>query len=452
MEAPALVAPPTLREADLQSSRSVLGPIVFYGTLGLLLFGPLAFGAVESWSIFVLQAGATVLFLLWAMWQAASGELRILGSPLFLPMLAFAILVAVQLATGRTSYPWETKSIALLYCTYGLICFLTVQILRQQSQVEAAAWLVSGYGAALAIFALIQSFASNGKLYWLRKPSAGGWIYGPYVNHNHYAGLMEMLIPIPLVVALVPSVPMARRGAAGVAAALMASTVFLSGSRGGMVALAVEMVILAGVLARRGKGRKLGLVLGAFVVLVVVLLTWLGGGELTTRLASMRPDAHPDVSGTMRLNIDRDAVKMFTSKPVLGWGLGVFPTIYPQYRSFYTSLFVNQAHNDYLQLLVEMGALGFAAMLWFIGISYYRGIRKMGNWSRDPNGAVALAALLGITGILVHSWLDFNLQIPANAAFFYVLCVVAAMKPRFGTSSRMRARRHRPDSEGQLSA
>jgi O-antigen ligase len=416
------------------------------------LFGPLAFGTVEPWSMFTLEAGAAVLFVLWAVGQAASGELRILGSPLFLPMLAFAVLIGVQLATGRTSYRYTTQSNALLYCAYGLLCFLTVQSLCRGSQIKVLAWILSAYSAALALFALIQGVSSNGKLYWLRTPRSGGWIYGPYVNHNHYAGLMEMLLPIPLVVALAHSVPTPRRVAAAVAAALIASTIFLSGSRGGMLAFAVEMVILLAILVRRGSSRKVAIILGAFLLLVVGLLTWLGGGELTARMASLRPDVHADVSGAMRFNIDRDALKMFARKPVLGWGLGVFPIIYPQFRSFYTNVFVNQAHNDYLQLLVETGALGFAAMLWWVTVCYYRGIKKLGNWTKDPNGAVTLAAVLGITGILVHSFVDFNLQIPANAAFFYVLCVVAAMKPRFGTFSRIRTRRHRTEAEGQLSA
>jgi hypothetical protein len=53
----------------------------------------------------------------------------------------------------------------------------------------------------MAMFALLQSLSSPDKLYWFRTPRSGGWIYGPYVNHNHYAGLMEMLFPIPLVFA-----------------------------------------------------------------------------------------------------------------------------------------------------------------------------------------------------------------------------------------------------------
>jgi hypothetical protein len=72
---------------------------------------------------------------------------------------------------------------------------------------------------------------------------------------------------------------------------------------------------------------------------------------------------------------------------------------------------------------------------------YSKARKKLANWQADTNGAVALAAMLGVTGILVHSFLDFNLQIPANAALFYVLCVVAAMEPRFGFSRRKPTRR-----------
>jgi hypothetical protein len=80
-------------------------------------------------------------------------------------------------------------------------------------------------------------------------------------------------------------------------------------------------------------------------------------------------------------------------------------------------------------------------MLWFVGSACYFGIRKVGNWTKDPNGGVALAALLGVTGILVHSFVDFNLQIPANAALFYTLCTLAALPARFGSFTRMRRQR-----------
>jgi O-antigen ligase len=420
----------------------VLDPVLFYGVFGLSLFGPLAFGAVEAWSISILQVGAGLLFVVWAARQVAAGELEIMGNPLFWPMLLFAGLILWQLATGRTAYHAATFSSAMLYCAYGLVCFLVVQSLRKTSQVKALAWMFGGYGFAISMFALMQSLASNGKLYWLRTAQSDGWIYGPYVNHNHYAGLMEMLTPIPLVISLAGGVRGPRRVLAALTAAVMASTIFLSGSRGGMVAFAAQMALLATFLIKRRESWKATVALGFFLMVALGLLAWLGGGELAERMTSIHSAARTELSGGTRLKIDGDALRMFAQKPVLGWGLGVFGEVYPQFSSFPSNMPVGMAHNDYLQLLAEMGALGFATVLWFLLTVYASALKKLRQRQLDTNSAVTLAAVLGISGILVHSFVDFNLQIPANAALFYALCVVAAMKPHFDARHRPRRNRH----------
>jgi O-antigen ligase len=364
--------------------------------------------------------------------QVMRGGVEIVENPLFAPILFFASLILWQLAAGRTAYRADTFSTALLYCTYGLLSFLMVQCLRRTSQVKVLAWVFSGYGFMVALFALMQGIAPNGKLYWLRSLPSGGWIYGPFVNHNHYAGLMEVLTPIPLVISLADNVRDSRRALAAVAAAVMASTIFLSGSRGGMAAFGTQMALLAGVLITRRKNRKVALVLGAFLIVALALMAWLGGGELVERLVSMHEGTRAELSGGTRLTIDRDALKIFIQKPVLGWGLGTFSDIYPQFSHLSTNLQVGPAHNDYLQLLVEMGTLGFATMLWFLLTLFGSGFRKLKHFPADAITTLTLAAALGVTGILVHSVVDFNLQIPANAALFYVLCTVAAMEPHFG--------------------
>lgn len=406
-----------------------LDSILLYGLCGVLLFGPLAFGAVEYWSIFVFEISVAILFILWLVELVRSSELRITPNALFLPMLAFAALIAIQLAAGRSAYSAETLSQGLLYCAYGGLSFLAAQCIRRTSQVKILAWILSGFGCAIAFFALLQGITPNGRLYWLRTPQLGGWIYGPYVNHNHYAGLMEMLVPIPLVFCLTHHAYGTRKWAAAIAATLMAATIFSSGSRGGMLALAVEIVLLILVTEARRRSLKPTLALGAFLLLVLGLGVWLGGGEIAKRVATIRSDTRTELSGGMRIAIDRDGLRMFLRKPILGWGLGNFSVVYPQFRSFYTNFFINEAHNDYLQLLVEMGALGFAIMLWFLALLYRNSLNKLHDWTVSINGAVSLAALLGCTGILVHSFVDFNLQVPANAALFYVLCTIAVAEP-----------------------
>jgi O-antigen ligase len=119
---------------------------------------------------------------------------------------------------------------------------------------------------------------------------------------------------------------------------------------------------------------------------------------------------------------------MFAARPILGWGLGNFTVAYPQYKTFYTNLFVNAAHNDYLQALTETGVLGFVAIIWFLVALYRTALKKLRSLPRGLTQAATLAALLGISGILVHSFSDFNLQVPANAAIFYVLCAIAGIQ------------------------
>ena len=431
-----------------ESRSAQLDVFVLYGTFGLLMFGPLAFGAVEPWSTFILETGSAFLALLWLCKQWRAGELTIQWNPLFLPMAGFGFLILLQIVLNASRYRHDTISTALLYCAYAMLCFLSGQTLLRSSQARKIALILALYGFAVAAFALLQGIAPNGKLYWLRQPSMGGWIYGPYVNHNHYAGLMELLVPVPLVLSLTRLAGEKERVAAGVAAAIMVGTVFLSGSRGGMLAIFVELVVFAVVLlrqrvdlVRQKKGMRIALNMAAFAVVLVALLAWLGGKELTARVSSISVETRTELSGGMRLSIDRDALRMFRNKPVLGWGLGAFPVVYPQFRSFYTNFFVNEAHNDYLQLLCEMGLLGFGTTVWFLIVLYRRALGKIGNWMSEVSGAVTLACTLGFTGILVHSLFDFNLQIPANAALFYVLCTIAAAPPLL-----QRSRKRRPVS------
>jgi len=419
------------------SSSTLLG-----GATVVLLLAPLAFGAVEPWAIFLLEASAAALLLAWGFRQWASRELTVAPHPLYGPMLAFGALVAVQRLAGITAYKHVTYSLLLLYFGYGMLAFVVTQTLRRSSQLRPLAWVVCGYGALLASFSLLQGIAPNGKLYWIWPLEQGGLIYGPYVNHNHYAGLMEMLTPFPLVLALSRHARGNRKLVVAGIAALMAGTIFLSGSRGGMLAFGVQVIVLAVLLRPQRGAWKQPLALGVFLAVMIGFLIWIGGNELTRRLVSIQSETRQELTGGVRLTIDRDCLRMLREKPFLGWGLGTFPVVYPQFRSFYTSFFVNQAHNDYLQLLVETGIAGFAIALWFQVLTFRRAWAKLENWTETVNGTLTVAALLGCIGILVHSFLDFNLQIPANAALFYVLCAIAASDPLQESQRRRNRRRN----------
>lgn len=386
---------------------------ILCGICALLVFAILSFGAVEAWSISILEIGLAVLFLAWASRQLFSGEVKIQASPLYLPAVLFGLVVALQLSFNLTAYRYATVVASLEYVAYGMLLFLTVQGLRNVQCAKMVIWIFVMFGFALAMFALIQNLSSNGKIYWLRLPHNGGSFFGPYVNRDHYAGLMEMLCPVPIVLGLSALLHGTKRVLVSFAGVVMAGSIVLSQSRAGAASFLVEMALLFGLLLGSRRRTRVAAAIGAVCLMVIAFAAWFGTVELWHRFSNLQD--------WMRFAIFKDGLRMFWHKPILGWGLGTFTTVYPQFRSFYTNLFVNAAHNDYIQALVETGIVGFAAILWFVIAIYRGGLRNLTSWSRSWSRTLGLAALTGCTGILVHSALDFNLQIPANACVFYLL-------------------------------
>jgi O-antigen ligase len=292
-----------------------------------------------------------------------------------------------------------------------------------------------------AFFALAQDLTSNSKLFWLRSPRFHGAIYGSYVNRDHYAGLLEMLVPIPLALSMSHLLRGGKQILVAFCAVLMASTIFLCGSRGGMITFVLEMVLLAVLILGKRRNPRALLGYAAICVFILALISFSSKGQVIGRIGDLNPGIRPQIT--------KDSLKMFLQRPVWGWGLGTFPTVYPRYRSFYTNLFINEAHNDYAQLLTETGLLGFTLAIWFLTGVYRRGLLASQRWQNHWDGTVSLGALIGCTGILLHSFVDFNLQIPANAALFYVLCALAAAEPM---AEALFTRRTRPKALDSVEA
>jgi O-antigen ligase len=422
------------REHDPEGT---IASVTFLGWLGLLMFGPVAFGAVESWSILILEMGSTALLILWLANEVRRDALIFRYNPLFLPAACFGLLVFAQVGLRWSTYPYATWVEAQKYVAYGALLLLAVQLLVTAERTMLALKALAGFGALLAFLSLVQSLSWNGKILWLRTPRAAGLVYGPYVNHNHYAGLMEMLWPIPLLLAFDESRNSAQRLLIGLGAVLMSATIFLSRSRGGMIAFVVQIAILLFALRRRSRRLK-GILIAALVIMSFA--AWINYRGVATSLGTLRTPSAPSVSGN-RVAILKDSLQMVRVHPLLGWGLDVFPTAYPRFRSFYTDFFVNEAHNDYLQVLVETGLVGFGLVLWFLVVWWRRAWHNLRHSADSTARRATLAALIGCCGLLTHSFLDFNLHIPANAALFYVLCGIAAQKTESRNLSQPTRRR-----------
>jgi O-antigen ligase len=168
-------------------------------------------------------------------------------------------------------------------------------------------------------------------------------------------------------------------------------------------------------------------------------------GQVSKRLATVAEiPTKPEATFAERWLVSSDSTRILADHPWMGVGLGSFSVAYPQYQSFATDLLWDHAHNDYAEALAETGAAGgvliAAAVVMFFLLAFGRVRERLENEA----GWIQMGAAIGCCGLLVHGLGDFNLHIPANAAWF---AVCAAISTQPSNSRRMRKSRH-PVGEG----
>ncbi len=402
------------------------------GLLAVLVAAPLAFGAVEPWAWAALLVASFALLVLWAIGSARQGELNVRLSPLYLPAGLFLALGVAQLCSGTTLDAYATRESILKLVTALVIFFVAGQVFAHAPD---DAWkelglVVTLYAFALGLLAVLQFFSSHNLIYWsVRSP---GWTFGPYVNHNDYAGLMEMLVPVAAGYALSRPRPDQRRALLAFALPLPVASALLSGSRGGFVALLIEALVFGWILWRRsgGSGSRVRAMLPVGLAAAALLFFWMAPNRLVRRLEALATAARDTrITLAERELAARDTLRIFRDYPWMGIGLGSFSTAFPQYRSFPTDLEWAHAHNDYAEALAETGLAGGALMALALAMFFRLAFQKNSAGRPEQAAWMRLGAGVGCCGLLVHSLVDFNLHIPANTLWFAV-CVALATASR----------------------
>jgi O-antigen ligase len=238
------------------------------------------------------------------------------------------------------------------------------------------------------------------------------------------------------------------------AVAIMGIAIILTNSRGGMLSLVAEimfLVLVSGIVGWRGGRKEEGtslarrLVLRAAVgfAIVLVLFTsviFFGGEDALNRLVGTVSAEDPT---TGRVHFWRGTLGIITAHPFIGVGLGAFSLAYSQYDTSTGKLFrLEQAHNDYLQMLSDAGIVGALLGLCFVVVLFWAGFRRMQSQSSFRRG-VALGALAGCFAVLVHSFFDFPLHTVANALLFLMLAALATLNGRVEQPIRRRRQHQR---------
>jgi len=395
------------------------------GICCLLAFAVLSFGAVEEWSQAVLAVGASLLLVFWAvrLYYRKADQLYI--PPEIFPFAAFALVALLQVVFHRTASRYFTRIELQLLLAYLIVVFLMSQAYSRTKHWRGYFWFLMSFGFFVSILAILQYLTFNGKLYWVRTMQNGGIPFGPYVNRNHFAGFAELIIPVALVPLLLGKVRRERLFLVALFALLPIVALLLSASRGGIVSFAVQILILFSLLLIR-RVRSRHMIAGGLVVLCAMMaVSWIGVQEVLERFSGMQT---MEVTGNKRASMREDTWRIFLDHPLLGTGLGTLEIVFPPYDSLYDGRVVDHAHNDYVEALAETGVVGGLCCAWFLGVVLLHSLSGLTEPRSSFGLVLNLSGLIACVGMLVHSLVDFNLHIPANALLFFVSAHLAVVR------------------------
>ena len=454
-------------------------PRLVRALVALTLAAPLPFGAVAGWASAIVAVASGALLLAWGV-GALAGRTVVPRPSRFVwwSVLAFALAVlwAVLQTVGFTPEPWHHElwrdtAEALGTPYHGAVSLDPATSREGIVRIVACAgafWLALQYGrdrwrawyalqalavgsTCYALYGLAVTLSGARVILWFEKTANVDAVTATFVNQNSfatYAGIGLLCTTAVLRRRFVGGL----EGIAGVRERLrlllgelvprywlflacwlaLASALLLSLSRGGVAATAVALLAFLWVLpASRGVRARTLLLRTVGPVLVGAALLLLGGEGMERRLWEAGPDWEK------RLEIYSQTVKAIEDAPLLGTGLGTYASVYRSYRTEDVRPGVHMAHNDYLELALELGIPAAAVLVLsvvMLALVCVRGVRVRRADIEIPAAGVAVCTLVGI-----HALVDFSLQIPAVAITFALVLGVAVAQSRRSDRSPRRA-------------
>jgi len=405
---------------------------------GIIIFSILSFGAVEIWSSAIMKASVFTLMIIYLIWGRTDTPLQISKEEKYMivALFGFLVYVVVQMipfpsiilkylspesfniysyyttdkdpTMSISLYAYKTGIEFLMMLTYSLFFIVLAFSIKDMSTLQRMLKILVYFGFGLAIFAIIQKATWNGKLYWLRELTMqGAGPFGPFVSRNNYAGFINMLIPLSLGLAFTRR-NRERQLLFGFFALIMAVSLFISLSRGGIISFFAGIIIFALFLAWDRFRTNKRWALAAFVFAVFLYLLYLGIDPIIDRFYKT------DLAREDRFAVWSATFNAFKDFYFTGSGLGTFINIFPFYtpQNIDINVIFDHAHNDYLEFILEAGIIGTILLILFL----YFFIRCIvsSKWDRYT-GIFRVSLLSSIATMVVHSISDFNLHIPSNA-------------------------------------
>jgi len=423
---------------------------VFYSLLVVIALVAIPYGATEPWwkalfqcLIFLLAAFAVVERLLRNISTNRVGtKLRSGSTSLIFPLLALLGFAVVQILPRKSSIagvsnvqwtlsrdPLATMNFIIQICTLMLLSWMLVTYTSDRrlyfliDTIIAIAFLSAAFG--------LWRQASQAQVGFILPYLKPGFGYAQFINSNHFAFLMEMAVGLTLGVAVTRAVGGWRTAIYLAAALLMWVAVIRVNSRGGILSLLCQAVLLT-VLIVFGRRREQPIEnppsarirqLAKQVVLVLTLLigsvvtiVFVGGDPLAGRIdnLSVEMDRKAAQTYTLRQNIWQSTWDLIKRHPIAGVGFGGYWIGITQYHRASGETTPQQAHNDYLELLASGGVIGLGIGIWFV-VAFAAHARRALKTPDHFERAVVLGAIIGLLTVSIHSLVDFGLHVTVNA-------------------------------------
>ncbi len=387
---------------------------------GLFCFAILTLWVSAYWPVAVFQVGIFILSGA-AVWHARRVSIPFAWP--FIP-LSFAVLWGLfQLFTLRTVYAFETRVAILRWATLLCVFLMGVSLFRDDGLRRRFQSAMVWFAFAVAVLATVQSFTSNGTVFWLFATPYTDFVMGPFLYRNHFAAFIEAVLPI----AVYRAIDRERNSLLySMMAAAMYASVIASASRAGTVLATAEIFLVPLLLwvLGRSPGRDVAAGLLRMGVILAIFTAVVGWESVWMRLWT------PDPLG-LRRQFALSTVDIIRSHPWFGTGLGTWPTVYPQYATVDVGLFANQAHDDWLQWTAE-GGLPFGIMLTTLFF-----------WCL-PRAFKSIWGL-GILAFFLHAVVDYPFSRPALGC--WAILIVSMLAAESKHSGKERTRSHKVDQE-----
>ena len=468
--------------------------IIFSGIIFIFIFTQLAFGGVHVWAYSVFEIIVVILFFLFLFNQIAgqyksgkkSGKnanitLQWVVSPLNIFIILIISLIVIQLIPlpsfivkfispltfevkknahelkhfssddsiawmNLSHYNFATYNELLKLLAYAALYFMVINSVKDQKRINILIYVLVGMGLFQVIYGIVQTYSSSQKIWWWTNIYGKGWVTGTYINRNHLAGFLEMLIPVcfGFVIANITksrsrqnyqehSIPRLKRLKNWLFSGeekpkiilfffmgmVLGLGLLLAGSRGGIISFGISMFCMIFLFAFKDGYRKYGIVAACLCMLILAYGLHIGIEKTLERF---------EYFGDIYFRFERNesVISMIKSFPIFGTGWGNFMYMYPRYGlpMYSDRLILGNAHNDWLEMISESGMVGalifFGALITFL-------VRSIRLWFRRKDSfatGLGVGVIFAVIAISIHSFFDFNMHIPANPMALSIILAI----------------------------